>query len=66
MLRINGGYFSRDSKYGILPAKGSWDVYRLCDNFKSYYVKSYKYLRDAKQYIIDKEANARKSSFIRT
>lgn len=58
MVRINGCYFSDGNKYGIRHAMGAWAVYRLGDNFKGYYVKSYKYLRDAKQYVIDKEANA--------
>lgn len=56
MVRINGCYFSDSNKYGRRYAMGAWDVYRLGDNFKSYYVKSYKYLRDAIRYVSEKEA----------
>ena len=53
MIRINGCYFDKFNKYGIRKTfNNKWDVYKLEDNFKSYYVITFKYLKDAKKYVM--------------
>lgn len=52
---LNGGYFTEDNKFMIQKAfNGKWDVYRAFKPFMGEYQITFKYLKDAKKYVLDK------------
>ena len=54
LLRINGAYFTEDNKFMIQKAfNGEWDVYRAFKPFRGEYQTTFKYLKDAKKYVLD-------------
>lgn len=55
ILRINGAYFTEDNKYMIQKTSwGEWDVYKEYKPFYGEYQVTFKYLKDAKKFVLDK------------
>ena len=55
-LKINKSYFTEDNKLMITKSKvnGKWDIYRAFKLFMGEYEITFKYLKDAKKYVLSK------------
>lgn len=55
ILRVGGAYFTEDNKFMIRKAfNGKWDIYKAYNSFRGEYQITFKYLKDAKKYVLDK------------
>ena len=56
LLRINKAYFTEDNKFMICKSNvnGKWDIYRAFKPFMGEYEITFKYLKDAKKYVLSK------------
>ena len=54
-LRINGGYYTSDNQWAIVKSfDNEWDIYRAYKPFFGEYVITFKYLKDAKIFVLEK------------
>lgn len=55
ILRIGGAYFTDDDKYKIEQSSdGKWNVYMKIKPFFGTYLFTFKYLKDAKKYVLSR------------
>ena len=55
LLKINGAYFTEDNKFMITKSfDHEWDVYKAFRPFMGEYQVTFKYLKDAKTYVLSK------------